>query len=222
MANSQHPARTSPVMEPKAHFIRNHSATELHSARLKDLPALSTRPQFAKKDEYAGWCHEAQTQHVFYTLAEPEPPGIRSSGANPIKFLHGIVPDYDGAPEAINAALPELKFGPGKAPTWVTTTFSNKARLIWVFEKPVPTFSPEVFTRFLNILVRDFKLKHILPGLDDGALIANPHTPYELGTNWREPYGDCRIPHSLVMLALHDASEKAKWKVNRSPLGGKR
>src|SRR5688572_2754313 len=125
---------------PRAFYLRNHSSSELHSVELAKLHTLSKRPEFAKKDLYATWCHDASTQHVFYTLAEPEHPGIRSSGANPIKYLHGIVADYDGAPEAINAALPHLKFGPGKAPTWVTTTFSNKARLLWVFEKPVPVF----------------------------------------------------------------------------------
>ena len=200
-------------MTTKAFFLKNHVSSELHSAPLASLPTLSTRPQFATKDVYAKWCHEASTDHIFYTLAEPEFPGQRSSGKNPIKFLHGIVCDYDGAPEAINATLPTLKFGPSKAPAWVTTTFSGKARLIWVFERPVPTFSPDVFSRFLNILVKDFKLKHLLPGLDEGALITNPHTPYELGTEWRQPYGDARIPNSVVMLALHDASNKAKWKV---------
>lgn len=198
---------------PRAFFIRNHSASDLHMAELARLPELSRRPPFATKDVYATWCHAATTQHVFYTLAEPELPTQRSSGRNPIKFLHGVVADYDGDATSIQAALPQLKFAAGKAPTWVTTTFSNKARLIWAFERPVPVFSPEVLTRLLTLLSRDLGLKKLLPGLDEGALILNPHTPYELGTDWRQPYGDTRIPHTVVMLALHDASEKAKWKV---------
>jgi hypothetical protein len=123
---------------PQAFFIKNHSSTDLHSAPLASLPTLSQRPQFPSKADYAKWCHDATTEHVFYTLVEPEFTNQRSSGQNRIKYLHGIVADYDGDAGAITAALPELKFGPGKAPTWVTTTYSGKARLIWCFEKPVP------------------------------------------------------------------------------------
>lgn len=200
------------MIEPRAFFIKNHSASELHSAPVATLPSISTRPAFATKDLFVKWCHDSTTEHVFYTLTEPENPGIRSSGKNPIKYLHGIVADYDGEANAIQAALLKVKFSAGKAPAWVTDTFSGKARLLWLFERPVPTYSPEVFSKFMAILIRDFELRKLLPGLDEGALVDNPHTPYELGTNWRQPFGDARIPHTVVMTALHDASEKAKWK----------
>jgi hypothetical protein len=200
-------------MEPKAYFIRNHSSSELHSIELAKLPTVSERPKFVKKEDFVAWSHDASTEHCFYMMVEPEQPGIRPSGDNPIRFLHGLVGDYDGAPEAINAALPLLKFGPGKAPTWVTTTYSGKARLIWVFEKPVPVFTTEVFARFLKTMRKDLKLDSILPGLDP-VFEDNPYTPFELGTNWRQPYGDCRIPNNVVMTALHDACERAKWKHN--------
>lgn len=198
---------------PLAFYLRNHSASDLHRAPLASLPALSIHPRFPDKAAFARWCHDAQTQHVFYTLAEPENPALRSSGQNRIKYLHGLVADYDGDPAAIQAALPELTFSPGKAPTWVTTTYSGKARLLWCFERPVPVFSPDVFDRLIRILTRDLKLKALLPGLDEAAL-ANPHTPYELGTRWHQPHGDARLAHTVVLAALHDASNKAKWQVD--------
>lgn len=201
-------------MTPQAFFIRNHSASELHKADLASLPTLSERPKFASKAEYAKWCHDSGTEHVFYTLAEPEHAGMRSSGQNPIKFLHGIVADYDGDAGAINAALPQLKFAPGLAPTWVTTTYSNKARLIWCFAQPVPVFSPDVLGRFLAAMVKELQLRKLLPGLDEGALVQNPHTPFELGTNWRQPYGDVRVPQTVVTTILHDVCSKVKWKVD--------
>lgn len=200
----------SPATAPQAFYLRNHSASELHRAALATLPTLSTRPSFPDKATFAKWCHDAHTQHVFYTLAEPENPAARGSGHNRIKFLHGLVADYDGDPAAIQAALPELKFAPGKAPTWVTATFSGKARLLWCFERPVPVFSPDVFARLIQILSRELRLKSILPGLDEVAL-GNAYTPYELGTHWRQPAGDTRLPHAVVLAALHDASAKAKW-----------
>jgi len=199
-------------MNPVAFYIRNHSSSELHKAELAALPSISTRPTFADKSAFAAWCHDASTQHVFYVLAEPEHPGLRSSGANPVKFLHGLIADYDGGADAIQAALPKLKFAAGRAPTWVTTTFSGKARLLWAFERPVPVFTAEVMEEFRTILGRELKVKSLLPGLDEAAW-GNPHTPFELGTDWRQPYGDVRLPHSLVMTAIHDASNKAKWKV---------
>jgi hypothetical protein len=199
------------VTTPQAFYIKNHTSSELHAADVASLPTLSERPKFASKDLYAKWCHDAGTEHVFYTLAEPAIPSMRSSGSNPIKFLHGIVADYDGAADAIQAGLPKLKFAAGMAPSYFTTTFSGKARLVWLFERPVPTFSPDVFSRFIKILSKELKLKHHLAGLDEGAL-ENPYTPYELGTEWRQPFGDTRLPLSFVMTALHDASAKAKFK----------
>jgi hypothetical protein len=62
--------------------------------------------------------------------------------------------------------------------------------------------------------MKELQLKKLLPGLDEGALVQNPHTPYELGTNWRQPYGDTRVDHNVVLLALHEISGKARWKVD--------
>lgn len=193
-----------------AFYIKNHSSSELHRAELSALPSLSTRPDFPSKKEFATWCHDRSTEHVFYVLAEPEQPSLRSSSQNPVKFLHGVVADYDGVAEVIQRAMSTWMPAAGKAPTWVTTTFSGKARLVWSFERPVPVFSPDVLSKFMAILARTLGVKNALPGLDEVAW-NNPHTPYELGTNWRQPWGDVRLPSSLVMTAIYDASEKAKW-----------
>ena len=200
-------------MNPQAFYIKNHSSSELHRADLATLPSLSSHPHFETKAEFADWCHNSKTDHVFYTMVQPENSSMRSSGQNPFKLLHGIVADYDGAPEAIQAALPKLNFAEGKAPTWITTTFSGKARLIWAFERPVPVFTPEVISKFKQLLLKDLKLKMLLPGLDEGAW-DNLHTPFELGTDWRQPRGDVRLASSLVMSMLHEAASKAKFKVD--------
>jgi hypothetical protein len=197
-------------MTPQAFYIKNHSSSTLLRADLAQLPALSARPAFATKNEFAAWCHSASTEHVFYVMSEPEHPGLRSSGANPVKYLHGLVADYDGPADVVQAALSRLTFADGRAPTWVTKTFSGKARLIWAFERAVPAFTADVQTRFRAIIAKELKVKSILPGLDEGAW-DNPHTPYELGTEWRQPCGDVRLSSTLVMSAMHEASNKAKW-----------
>ena len=201
---------------PQAFFLRNHVSSELLQADLADLPKLSKRPEFADKKSYAGWCHAADTRHVFYTLAEPGVAGLRGSGQNPIKFMHGVVADYDGNPDAIAATLARgLTFKrPELAPTWVTRTFSKKARLIWCFEHKVPVFGGEVFAKFLERIFKELDCYNILPGLDVGAAIANPYTPFELGTEWYQPCGDARVPGVKVMAILHEVSNRAKWKVD--------
>jgi hypothetical protein len=195
---------------PQAFYLRNQSASTLLTAPLAALPTLARRPAFADKAAFRVWCQDSRTAHVFYTLAEPTQPHLRSSAQNPVKFLHGLVADYDGDAAAIQAALASLTFPDGRAPTWVTTTFSGKARLLWVFERPVPVFNPGLLARFIDLLARELKLARLLPGLDPAAL-GNPHTPYEVGTQWRQPWGDTRLPSSFVFCFLHDASERAKW-----------
>jgi hypothetical protein len=200
-------------MNPQAFYIKNHSSSELHRADLATLPSLSSHPHFATKPEFAKWCHDSKTAHVFYTMAEPEFPTMRSSGKNQIKYLHGIVADYDGSPAAIQASIPKLSFQAGKAPTWVTTTFSGKARLIWAFERPVPVFSTEVMLKFKALLAKDLKVKMLLSGLDEGAW-ENPHTPFELGTDWRQPWGDTRLSSATVTGMLHEAVTKTKFRAD--------
>lgn len=196
-----------------AFYIPNHSTSDLRQAELATLPTLSQRPTFPSKAEFAKWCHDRSTQHVFYTLAEPQQPSLRSSGANPVKFLHGVVADYDGAADLVQGALRRWTPAEGKAPSWVTTTFSKKARLIWAFERPVPVFTGEILAKFMANLAKTLAVKDAAPGLDETAW-NNPHTPYELGTDWRQPWGDVTLSHSVVMAAIYEASEKVKWRAD--------
>ena len=198
---------------PQAFYLHNQSSSELHQADLASLPSLAASHSFTDKDQFRKWCQSSGTRHVFYTLYEPTHPQQRSSAPNPVKMMHGVVADYDGVPSAIQAAIPALKFAAGMAPTWLTTTFSGKARLIWAFERPVPVFNSDVFERFRAILAKELKLKSILPGFDEGAW-ENPHTPFEVGTAWRQPFGDTRLEQGFVLTSLHDASKRAKFKTD--------
>jgi len=197
--------------KPQAFYLHNQSSSELHQADLESLPSLAAAHSFTDKDKFRKWCQSSDTRHVFYTLYEPTHPGMRSSASNQIKMMHGIVADYDGVPSAVQAAVAAMKFTTDKAPTWVTTTFSGKARLVWCFEQPVPVFNDDVFRRFRSILAKELKLKSLLPGFDEGAW-DNAHTPFEVGTDWRQPFGDTRLMQGFVLTAVHDASNRAKFK----------
>jgi len=199
--------------KPQAFYLHNQSSSELHRADLESLPSLAAKHSFTDKEQFRKWCQSADTRHVFYTLYEPAHPAMRSSASNPVQLMHGVVADYDGVPSAVQAAVATMKCGAEKAPTWVTTTFSGKARLIWAFERPVPVFNSDVFQRFRAILAKDLKLKSLLPGFDEGAW-DNPHTPFEVGTAWRRPFGDTRLDHGFVLTAIHDASNRAKFKTD--------
>lgn len=78
---------TSDKPIPRAFYIRNHSASDLNQADLAALPTLSKRPTFLNKPDYAKWCHDASTEHVFYSLVEPEHVGLRPSGQEPDEVL---------------------------------------------------------------------------------------------------------------------------------------
>jgi hypothetical protein len=98
-------------------------------------------------------------------LTEPIQPTLRPNKDNPIRWVYGLVGDYDGliTPESLAAALRGIPAG--KAPAWMTTTYSGKARLIWLFERRIAYFNPDVWHRVASILVRELKMKGILPGL---------------------------------------------------------
>jgi hypothetical protein len=199
-------------MPTPAFYIPNHSSSSLYRVDdIAQLPGVSVRPEFADKDAYLRWAHDIGTQHCFYVLTEPIQPTLRPNKDNPIRWVYGLVGDYDGliTPESLAAALRGIPAG--KAPAWMTTTYSGKARLIWLFERRIAYFNPDVWHRVASILVRELKMKGILPGLDEGAVM-NLMTPFELGTDWCQPFGDARVPATLLDGILHDVSNRAQWR----------
>jgi hypothetical protein len=193
-----------------AFYIPNHSSTEMRKGDLNELSKLECpHSKFSTKPEFAKWEHDISTDHVFYTMLEPQQPSVRVSRDNPAVRCHGLVADYDGmiSDQMHESALLNL---PGIPPTWVSRTFSGKARWVWVFEKPVPIFSNEVFAKFIAALAKQLKVGDCLPGLDTPALYSTVSV-YELGRDWEQPAGDVKVPLATCYAILHDISKKVEF-----------
>ena len=190
-------------------YIPNHSAAELTKSSPEALSVLpSKHGDFPNKPAFAKWEHSIKTEHVFYTAVEPLQPKLRVSKDNPPVRCHGLIADYDGM---VDDKMHEVAIAnlPGIPPTWVTRTFSGKARWIWMFEKPIPIFSSDLFAKFMTALAKQLKVADCLPGLD--PVYTSPYSVYELGRDWDQPAGDVKVPTTLAYALLSDVSKKAKF-----------
>jgi hypothetical protein len=193
-----------------AFYIRNHSSSELITESLETLQQHDARPStLADKPAYRAWCVDETTDHVFFSLTEPRIPSLRPTKENPPQWLHGLVVDYDGqVSESMVKAFKPTSY----SPAFITSTFSGGLRVIYVFEQKVPIFNQACGERFIEGLEKLLALNKHFPGLDRKALFDTCQF-YELGTNWRAPFGAPIIPVSATMALIENASK-------RTDLGG--
>ena len=163
----------------------------------------SARPAFADKASYREWCGEPTTDHVFYSLAEGSTPSERVTSQNPVHLVYGVVADYD-APVEWAALDLILRTSCTAEPAWISRTFSDYVRLVWVFEEPIP-IDPCMYDPFMAEMSRALKLNRLLAGFDESCLRAPQY--FEIGDNWREFGG--KVPASLVQMALVKAASVA-------------
>ena len=198
-------------------YIKNHSAAELIESSLEEVSKIpAVHDKFENKPAFAAWEHLITTDHVFFNTLEPQQPGLRISKDNPAVRCHGLVADYDGmiSDEMHQSALANL---PGIPPTWVSRTFSGKARWVWMFENPIPIFNTDLFERFMKALAKQLKVGDCLPGLDTPALYSQVSV-YELGRDWKQPAGNIKVPTTTCFAILYDVSKKAKFEGPEIPL----
>lgn len=120
-------------------------------------------------------------RHNFYTGVEPLNPNCRpSKTTNAPHRLHAAVADYDLPleDERVLAAVKKFKF----KPAWFERSLGGNARLVWLFEMPIPLDSFE-FAVFALKELRTFLQLDLLPGLDEGAW-EDPTRLYCNGCAW--------------------------------------
>ncbi len=168
-----------------------------------------TMPHGMSKDEFRAWCADVKTHALFYSGFEGTNAAIRVSESNPATFMHGLVVDYDAkiAPEERRAFM--ARAGAEYPPNYVSATFSDGVRLVWLFEKPLPLFSKRITDAFLARLKKELKLKKMFPGLDEEALM-RPSQYYHCGHDW-EPLFSQPLPVDLLQSWALSASQKADW-----------
>lgn len=205
-----------PQPRPSVFFIKNHSSDQLFSGHFDEfIKRPSRHAEFAgDKPRFLEWCHAPSTDHAFFSLVEPQDCSLRATKENSARLLHGLVADYDAS---ISRA--ELLAGIGRASTdypvaYASETFSKGARLVWLFEKPLPLFDPEHTKQLLKTLRAEMRLTKLLPGLDEPAFLETSKY-YELGRDWLAMNPEARV--SIQMIGGH--SIKAAMKQDFSAHG---
>lgn len=169
------------------------------------------RPALADKDAFRLWCNNPTTQHAFISAVEGRIPSVRVSEPNPPSRMAGLVVDYDAVPDVPPEQAIMAKAPTDLRPAWVSRTFSGNCRVLYVFERPVSVFTPAIAQRFVEKLKAEFKLRKLLPGLDEEA-VSDLAKYYEIGEDWR-PIGTGTqvIPENLLLAWLLEASSKHNW-----------
>lgn len=163
-------------------------------------------PAFADKAAFGQWASDPATNYCFFSASEGLNPAIRVSKTNGLKILHGLVADFDAnivpAMEQNVTSVVEFR------PNWMSKTFSNGRRLVWLFDQPI-ALSGNIVKPFLSIARDQLKLKKLLPGYDEPAWF-DLGKLYALGDTWT-----CVSETPISSAALHhwlfEASKKTKW-----------
>ncbi len=182
--------------------LRENVATES-----KPWLVTSNRPGFRDKAQYIEWCRDIKSDGCFYSGFEGLSMHSRvSSQDNPPTKLHGLIIDYDAniGDEECKKALTRVV----KPPTYVSTTFSNGRRFIWMFDEPLLVFGADWLKRFLTVLAKELKVARLLPGLDGCYL--DPNHYYELGTDWKQIASP--LEPSFLTRLVFESSNKVDWK----------
>lgn len=192
-------------------YIPNHQSHVAHSRPFSEITDLPERPAFATKDLMLAWAHDDATQHCFYNLAEAKDPARRVTKDNPVAFIHGVIADFDT--KVSRAALIEAvaKFPVDFKPAFASATFSGGARIVWLFEKKLPVYLPEVCKAVLTRLKKETKAAKFLGGLDEPAFI-DPAKYFELGTDWLEIDATARVSSASLAQFVFEASSKTDWR----------
>ena len=145
-----------------------------------------TIPKFSSKEGFREWCVDNTTKHIFYSTIEGVNPHDRVGSSNPPFRMHGLVADYDGDVDASDmkklVKKIQKKSPGGWAPTWISKTYSGKARAVWEFEKSLPADDEVLLGKLYDVLMAGTKAKTLLPGFDNASM--NPAMYWELGSSW--------------------------------------
>jgi hypothetical protein len=194
---------TFPQTAPRWSYLANvrdpHPSTSPHGPWLAKSP--STIPAGISKEKFRKWCGDPSTTHVFYMPVIGLTPGARVSQDNPVHEMWALVGDYDCdslVPMSEQEILDTMKRrlnGKGIMPTHMSRTFSNKIRLVWEFEAPLPGDVSDVLHKCVEAIVKETKAHAILPGFDDTSKF--PGQAFELGHSWK-PLGHPMLTSSMV------------------------
>jgi hypothetical protein len=189
----------------------NQRSGEMHVCEpwsfVPNIPANVMRD----KATFRSWAAETSTNHLFYSASEGICPTLRVNKAtNPLNKLHGFIADYDAAMTLKVVQDQIVKWSGEYQVNWISRTFSDNVRAVWLFEEPLLLDCSELVAPFLKIAAKELRLSRFLPGLDERAWADLSHI-YEVGRDWqqiaRSPLSKYRLWEMLVR-----ASKNVQWK----------
>lgn len=173
-------------------------------------------PPGLDKRGYQQWCSDPATHSMFFTGYEGANAALRVSDANPARFMHALVVDFDAKVTSLEIGAFLSRASPDYRPNLVSTTFSGNARAVWFFENALPVFDKKIQKALVARLKKELKLKRLLPGLDEEALDRMAQY-YHCGDGWQVVHKE-PIPLDLLQAWAIQASNKADWSNQGEPI----
>jgi len=197
---------------PTWSYLKNHLETVVTKSSTEpwNMTSPTGVPAGITKKKFREWCADSKTDHLFFSAAEAVNPGVRASGNNPTHRLHGFVGDYDSdhliglTDQEVLDEIKKRTGGKGILPNFMSRTFSNKIRLVWVFETPLPGDIPDALHKTIDLFVKEAKANEMLEnGLD--ATSKDPTQFFELGHGWTD-LGNPVVPESKLQALYFKAA----------------
>jgi len=169
------------------------------------------KPSLADKQAYTKWVKAITTQGAFISTYEGLTNTVRVDANNNEPFkCHGLIADYDAPlPGDLDQVIENFKTKPRGEflPQWIHRTFSDQARVIWLFEEPLLCTNNNHWKQFLTVAAKELGLRKWLAGFDEQAFFQRAEY-YEIGSEWKQVDADGRIPKDLCQLWMLRAAEK--------------
>lgn len=179
-------------------------------------------PSNLDKKSYRVWCADPKTDHVFFSAVEAVNHNVRPSAGNLPHLVHGFVGDYDSdhlvnmTDQEIRDEITKRTAGKGIQPNHMSRTFSNKLRLVWEFESPIPGNIPAALKKSLELFVKESKANVMIEhGLDECSL--DPTQMFEMGHGWYD-FGNPKVPSATLQAIYFKAASTTVTQAETSTL----
>jgi hypothetical protein len=173
-------------------------------------PPIPHQLQFPEKQDFREWCTKPDTIWLFYSMVEALNPAQRPNlMENPPHVLHGFVADYDGDGINLEALLKKCQSQPDRIrPTWVTTTYSKKARVIWEFESPLQlSDDPKTNEKLLKAIGKELVVEKLAAGFDAASYTTTVF--WEIGRQWDHVGG--KVSENTLLACWLAVVDKLKY-----------
>jgi len=162
-------------------------------------------PKFESKAKFRQYIAYPTTKYLLYSGSEGADPSQRVTSQNPPMYLHSVTADFDARLSddeftEVMKRMIDLQF----PCTRVSRSYSKGVHATWEFEKPIMLHGSKSTKRLLARIAAELSLDKLCRGFDKPAF-SNPHTYYNLGTDWKK-VSDTKIPASTLHYWQYETS----------------